>query len=132
MCVCIIMCLFSVASVSASDVNDTVNADPSDNILYDVVIADGGVVVGVCTKSPLIGAAAGAATGVILGAVASIITNRYTYDMHYNPLKNTIFIIGVSVAAGIVGGVISGYMAYAYERSLDPWAVSDQSTELLY
>ena len=45
MCVCIIMCLFSVASVSASDVNDTVNADPSDNILYDVVIADGGVVV---------------------------------------------------------------------------------------
>ena len=38
------MCLFSVASVSASDVNDTENADSNDNILYDAVTADAGIV----------------------------------------------------------------------------------------
>ena len=40
----IIMCLFSVASVSASDVNDTVNTDTRDTVLYDVVTADTGIV----------------------------------------------------------------------------------------
>ena len=40
----IIMCLFSVASVSASDVNDTVNADPNDSVLYDAVTADVSIV----------------------------------------------------------------------------------------
>ena len=30
--------------------------------------------------------------------------------MHYNALKNTIFIIGANVVAGIVGGVIGGYI----------------------
>lgn len=39
----IIMCLFSIASVSANDVNDTVNADPSDNVLCDVVTTDVGI-----------------------------------------------------------------------------------------
>ena len=67
-----------------------------------------GVVVGFVTKSPAIGLAAGAVTGLVLGTIASIVINRYTYDMNYNPLKNTIFIIGVNVAAGIAGGVIGG------------------------
>ena len=40
----IIMCLFSIASVSANDVNDTVNADPSESVLYDVVTTDDGIV----------------------------------------------------------------------------------------
>ena len=69
-----------------------------------------GVAAGICTKSPVTGVAAGVATGVVLGTVASVITNRYTYDMYHHPLKNTIFIIGVSVAAGIAGGVIGGFI----------------------
>ena len=69
-----------------------------------------GVVVGIVTKSPAIGLAAGAGTGLVLGIVASCIINSFTYDMHYNPLKNTIFIIGVNVAAGIAGGVLGGYL----------------------
>ena len=39
----IIMCLFSIASVSASDVNGTVNADPGDNVLVTTdanIVAD--------------------------------------------------------------------------------------------
>ena len=38
------MCLFSIASVSANDVNDTLNADPSESVLYDVVTTDDGIV----------------------------------------------------------------------------------------
>ena len=40
----IFMCLFSISSVSASDVNDTVNADLNDCVVYDVFTTDGGIV----------------------------------------------------------------------------------------
>ena len=42
---CIIMCLFSVASVCASDVNDTVNVDKSDDFIYDGVTTNDSIVV---------------------------------------------------------------------------------------
>ena len=40
----IIMCLFSVSSVCASDVNDIVNVNQSDDIIYDGVTADVSIV----------------------------------------------------------------------------------------
>ena len=42
--ICLIVCLFSIASVCASDVNDTANVDVSDNTHCDVVIADDSMV----------------------------------------------------------------------------------------
>ena len=44
-CIFIIMCLFSVASVCASDVNDTVNVDKSDDFIYDGVTTNDSIVV---------------------------------------------------------------------------------------
>ena len=40
----IIVGLFSIAGVSASDVNDTVTANPYDDVHYDVLTADDGIV----------------------------------------------------------------------------------------
>ena len=79
-----------------------------------------GFVVGVVTYSPYIGMAAGVGTALILGTIASVITNTYTYDMHFNPLKNTIFIIGVSVAAGIAGGLLGAYFRFWSELVVTP------------
>ena len=79
-----------------------------------------GFVVGLVTYSPYIGMAAGVGTALILGTIASVITNTYTYDMHFNPLKNTIFIIGVSVAAGIVGGLLGAYFRFWSELVVTP------------
>ena len=71
-----------------------------------------GIAVGVASQSAVIGMVAGAATAFVLGTISSVIINRYTYDMHYSPIKSTTFIIGTSVTAGIFGGLAGGLIVY--------------------
>ena len=71
-----------------------------------------GFVVGVFA-GPLVGAAVGAAVGAVVGSLSANYIISHTYDVHFDRLQTAILLIGGSVAAGILGGAIGGWVGAA-------------------
>ncbi|WP_407413285.1 hypothetical protein [Methanobrevibacter sp.] len=79
-----------------------------------------GLVVGICTLNPVAGIAAGVAAGVAAGAAMGAYTSWYMTSNNYDPelkvWKVYATVIGISVVAGAVGGLMGGYVGSGLEE----------------
>ena len=85
-----------------------------------VVGAVVGFIVGIATLNPVAGIAAGVGAGVVAGGAIGAYTSWYITSNNYDPelkvWKVYATVIGISVVAGAVGGVMGGYVGSGFEN----------------
>ena len=70
----------------------------------------GGIIVGAITANPVAGALAGAALGAVIGSITAENIVSQQYDINYNRLETSLFLIVGSSVMGLMGGIIGGFI----------------------
>ena len=88
-----------------------------------------GLGVGIFTANPALGLLAGAGAGALLGSLGAGVIIAKNYDINFSRTKTCLILIGGSVGAGALGGVIGGCVGLALKPAP---ATPEQIIEYMY
>ncbi|WP_458454239.1 hypothetical protein, partial [Methanobrevibacter sp.] len=84
-----------------------------------------GLIAGVISCNPVVGAVAGAAIGAAIGVGGTYMIVSNHYDVNFDRTKTALILIGGCVVAGAAGGALGGYLTQSKTLELIPQSLGD-------